>query len=202
MKKLLCALLAFTLCFSLVGCSGDSTGGTPTEVITSMLNNYKNKNFDDLNKYFDGNVNFVDDVTMNGKLDDATKELADLFLNRLTDIDFEVLDETIDDSGNSIVTVKITSHNVGEKLLEGVKTAVPLAVNLALSGESQKVITEKLFDALLSPVKNTTKTNVRTIDIRLVQKGNEWKISSNNLEFINSITGGFMDITNQLGFLN
>jgi len=140
---------------------------------------------------------------MHGQLDAADKAMAKLFLDRLTDIDFEVLNETVDESGNnSVVTIQITTHNVGEKLLEGVKAAVPLALNLAFSGKSETEIKNELFTALLTPVQNTTKTNIKTVDINLVQKGNEWKISSNNFAFINSITGGFMDITNQLNFLN
>ena len=55
------------------------------------LNNYKNQNFDALNKYFDGKVTFTDDLTMHGQLDAADKAMAKLFLDRLTDIDFEVL---------------------------------------------------------------------------------------------------------------
>jgi len=203
MKKLLCAILACTLCLSLVGCDSGLASGNPKDVITSMLNNYKNQNFDALNKYFDGKVTFTDDLTMHGQLDAADKAMTKLFLDRLTDIDFEVLNETVDESGNnSVVTIQITTHNVGEKLLEGVKAAVPLALNLAFSGKSETEIKNELFTALLTPVQNTTKTNIKTVDINLVQKGNEWKISSNNFAFINSITGGFMDITNQLNFLN
>ena len=142
------------------------------------------------------------DFTFGGLLDDADQALAKDFLDRLTDIDFEILDENMaEDSQKSTVTVKITAHNVGEKILEGVKTAVPLAVKLAFAKEDEKTITKEVFNALLTPVQSSTKSITKTININLTNKNGEWKIGTNNFDFINSITGGFNDITGQLDFL-
>ena len=202
MKKILSILLAFVLCIGLVACD-NGVSGNPKDVITSMLNNFKNQNFEELGKYFDGNVDFNKDFTFDGNLDSADAALAKEFLNRLTDIDFEILDESIsEDNKNSTVTIKITTHNIGEKLLEGVKEMVPLAIKLTFSQEEADEIKKQLFSALLKPVQSSTKSITKTISINLTNKNGEWKIgTNNNLEFLSSITGGFDDLKSQFDVL-
>ena len=202
MKKLFTLFCALLLSFSLIGC-GSTPSSTPQEVVTSMLENYKNQNFDALNNFFDGKVSFSKDLTLNGTLEEADSALMQTFLNKLCDIDFEIINETVAEDGKTaIVQVKIKSNNVGEKLTVGIKEALPLALKLAMNGTNQEELLSQVLTTLLTPVESAEKVIETTIDIDLTLKGNTWKIGNKNTELFNSITGGFMDIVDQLDFLN
>lgn len=201
MKRLLCLLLAFTLCIQLSACTSE-VNGNPQDVIAEMLNDFKNQNFDEVEKYFAEEVNFADALTFEGKLENIDTTLAKTFIDRITDIDFEILDSTIENGNNkSSVTVKITTHNIGEKIVEGIKVAAPLAVQLTFSKEDAISITNQVLNALLSPVQDSTKSITKTITIDLKNVNGEWMISPNNIDLLNTISGGFEDLSEQFNFL-
>lgn len=199
MKKFIQISLIFALCIGLFACNNTSNT-TPGETVSSMLNDFKNQNFNKLGDYFDGKISLEKNITMNGNLEDTKSETS--FLNKITDIDYEILDETISEDGSSAtVIVKITSHNIAEKLLEGVTNTLPKVIKITTSGKSAKEIKDELFNSVFSPLENTEKNVINSIEVYLKYKDNKWKISSKNSEFLSSITGGLMDIMNKFNFL-
>lgn len=201
MKKILQICLAFLLCVGLVGCGG-KTMGEPQKVVSDMLNSYKNQDFDALNKYFNDTISFTKDLTFDGQLEFVNSDTTKMFLERLCDIDFEIVNEKIDEANNTArVGVKITSHNISEKLLEGVKDAVSKAVSISFSETDPEEIAKQVFGALLEPVKNSTKSVKTNITVKLVKVNGQWKISTDNLDLLSAITGGFTSITNKLQLL-
>lgn len=201
MKKYLCIICTIFLSLSLCACNS-TPSTTPQEVVSSMLENYKAQNFDVLNDFFDGKVSFSKDLTLNGYLEEADIGLMQMFLDKLCDIDFEILNENISEDGKTaVVEVNIKANNVGEYLTTGIKEALPLALKLAMDGTSQEELMSQVINVLLSPVQNAQKVKETTFQIELIRKGNSWKIGNENTELFNSITGGFIDIVDELTFL-
>lgn len=194
MKSLFRTLLVTLFCIMLVACSNELSA---KDTVSSMLDSYKNQKWEECTNYFNGDDAFPD-IDL---IDDSTKGYETkqkLLMDTLCDIEYEILD--VEEKENSaIVKVEIKAMNVGEQFMKGMKEAIELALDLSTTELSQLEITNQMMDTMFKPLEDCERTCVATIEVHLVKENGKWVISP-NMEFINSIMGGLLDMTKQFSF--
>lgn len=199
MKKLLSMFLALGLCVSLVGCS--SGEAAPQDTVSAMIDTYKAQKLDELSNYYEGGDDFFEDGSdLNTELEAAEEELMNMFMEKLTDVDYTIENETIDED-TATVTVKITANNVGEKLAEGLQQAIVTALGLAFSETPEEEVNAIVAETMISPVENCEKTYENTVEVKLVKsEDGAWLLVSGdeNYDLANALTGGLMQFSDEL----
>lgn len=199
MKKLLSMFLALGMCVSLVGCS--SGEAAPQDTVSAMIDTYKAQKLDELSNYYEGGDDFFEDGSdLNTELEAAEEELMNMFMEKLTDVDYTIENETIDED-TATVTVKITANNVGEKLAEGLQQAIVTALGLAFSETSEEEINAIVAETMISPVENCEKNYENTVEVKLVKsEDGAWLLVSDdeNYDLANALTGGLMQFSDEL----
>lgn len=199
MKKLLSMFLALGMCVSLVGCS--SGEAAPQDTVSAMIDTYKAQKLDELSNYYEGGDDFFEDGSdLNTELEAAEEELMNMFMEKLTDVDYTIENETIDED-TATVTVKITANNVGEKLAEGLQQAIVTALGLAFSETPEEEVNAIVAETMISPVENCEKTYENTVEVKLVKsEDGAWLLVSGdeNYDLANALTGGLMQFSDEL----
>lgn len=199
MKKLLSMFLALGMCVTLVGCS--SGEAAPQDTVSAMIDTYKAQKLDELSNYYEGGDDFFEDGSdLNTELEAAEEELMNMFMEKLTDVDYTIENETVDED-TATVTVKITANNVGEKLAEGLQQAIVTALGLAFSETSEEEINAIIAETMISPVENCEKNYENTVEVKLVKsEEGTWLLVSGdeNYDLANALTGGLMQFSDEL----
>ncbi|MBR5795681.1 MAG: hypothetical protein IKY26_06015 [Erysipelotrichaceae bacterium] len=186
MKKIFVLLLSLLLITTLFGC-----GAKPSSIIKESFDEFKSLTYEEISSEYG--------FDLSGIVDDP--EFEKLFVELLQDFDYEILDETVD-GDTAVVTVKITSNNIGAKLQEGFTNALSMAFTLVFSDLTEDEITEKIAETILEPLNECEKTFVNTVDVKLTKTDDGWDVlEENNRDFYNAFLGGLYDFSDYISKL-
>lgn len=197
MKKLLKLFLVVGLCVSLVGCSAPKKEPQPKDTVADLLDSYKAQDFEKVSTFFSDDLIDQEDLNLND-IPESQKELQQLVYDKLTDIDYTIDEETVNDN-QATVKVTITANNVGTQLTKGIGEAFTLAFSLGFSGATEEEIEKQTTEAMFAPLKECEKNLTYTVDVNL-EKDSEgkWIISDDNKALVNAMSGGLLDVVEEL----
>lgn len=197
MKRFLSIVMVAILSFTLVGCGN---GPTPTETSDTFMQAIKNIDWDSF-------VSVYEDASENEKLlnlSDEDRQILDDIkasnMAKMFDVSYEISNEKID-GDTATVDIKMTTYNI-EKLFQAI---LPQLMQLSVNVNTADMDEDELFEEVMKLTESKmgtlkSKNFTTTATIKLIQKDGEWKVASltNNKKFINGITGGLLDLVENI----
>ena len=198
MKKVLSLVMVAILSFTMVGCNSSPTPTETADTCIKALQALDLGSFASVYDEADGEENIM------STLDEDDKQLLEDIKNssiaKLLDFDYTLSNEKIDGE-KATVDVKITTYSVEAAF----KALIPKFFAFAMSEEAANMKDDQLTEKVLKMVeaemdKITTKDYTTTATINLVQRDGEWKVAplDNNEKLLNGLTGGLMDLANNM----
>lgn len=200
MKKKLCSLLLIlALVLSFSACSTPS----PTEVTTAFLQAVKEQNTEDMaDLYAEGSWSLSEEAGEEADLeedDELSQYSMDEVFPKLSEFDYEVLEEKIDGE-KATVDVKITTYNLGDTFTAFVGEYLAQALTLAFSDADEDAIAALGASLFKEKAADMEKTYTETVSIPLSQVDGAWVVDEIDEEspLINALTGGLIDALDTL----
>ena len=200
MKKKLCSLLLIlALVLSFSACSTPS----PTEVTTAFLQAVKEQNTEDMTGlYAEGSWSLSEEAGEEADLeedDELSQYSMDEVFPKLSEFDYEVLEEKIDGE-KATVDVKITTYNLGDTFTAFVGEYLAQALTLAFSEADEDAIAALGASLFKEKAADMEKTYTETVSIPLSQVDGAWVVDEIGEEspLINALTGGLIDALDTL----
>lgn len=180
MKKIIALLLVLLTIFSFAACSKTKS---PKDVLERDLKTFVKANFDE-------------DGALDGLYDLLGKKYTDKFVSLLKEFDYEILEETLNDT-TATVKVKITTYPFGQMYIEAIGEYVLQAISLAFSNPdiTEEEIAQLLGDIIIEKMNTLEKTYTQTLDVTYILEGDQWVIDNDSTVDIltNVIFGGMME---------
>ena len=205
----ICAALCVIIGIAFTACGGSKTSDemTPSETVSAFLDAFKNEDEATLKQVYAGEANDFLSAYEDGALDkDIPKELLDSLMAKWYDFDYKVNGETIAEDGKTAtVDVTITTYDM-TAVFNNFYTEFMNRALEQYSGNSNDVseeeYTKMAYEVLQEEIDKATKKNYEgDATLSLTKTDGKWlvdKIDENNEEFLNVITGGLMDVLNDI----
>lgn len=205
MKRLSTLLLALLLVVTMTSCGNTQA---PKEVATGYLQEVQKEATESVEKVESGDVEELNEMfQMNieaeqfEKFSDEAKTAWKDFMKKLADFDFEVKDEKIaEDEKTATVTVSITTYNLGEKFQVTMSDLMTNAFALSMSGKSEDEIVSELITSMFTEMNKAEKDYKKDVTLTLENTDDGWEVNEDNEELTNALTGGMVDVANQMTF--
>nr|WP_315025071.1 DUF4878 domain-containing protein [uncultured Aminipila sp.] len=197
MKKKLSLLLVLVLCFTLFSCVKQPT---PTDVANSYLSAIKSNDTEQLTKLYAGDISTVSfQAAYDDMSDSFSKELAKNLTTKFTSFEYKISNEIIKDD-KATVDVTIKTYNLGDAFKSAISEYITEGISLAISGTSEEEINKLLEDKLSKKINEATFDYESTTPLSLTKTEDGWIIDeySNDSEFLNALTGGIIDTSNDM----
>ena len=205
----ICAALCVIIGVAFTACGGSKTSDemTPSETVSAFLDAFKNEDEATLKQVYAGEANDFLSAYEDGALDkDIPKELLDSLMAKWYDFDYKVNGETIAEDGKTAtVDVTITTYDM-TAVFNNFYTEFMNRALEQYSGNSNDVseeeYTKMAYEVLQEEIDKATEKNYEgDATLSLTKTDGKWivdKIDENNEEFLNVITGGLMDVLNDI----
>ena len=205
----ICAALCVIIGVAFTACGGSKTSDemTPSETVSAFLDAFKNEDEATLKQVYAGEANDFLSAYEDGALDkDIPKELLDSLMAKWYDFDYKVNGETIAEDGKTAtVDVTITTYDM-TAVFNNFYTEFMNRALEQYSGNSNNVpkeeYTKMAYEVLQEEIDKATEKNYEgDATLSLTKTDGKWivdKIDENNEEFLNVITGGLMDVLNDI----
>lgn len=196
-KRLAAIVMSLALVFTVTAC-GDKSA--PKDAVDAHIKEVKTEAKESMKDIKSGDASELgemmgmseEDMKMLESLDgEAVESMKGLF-EKISDFDYELLDENIDGE-TATVKVKITTYNIGDKLSEGMSKAISNAMAYAFSGMSEEEITKKLIAEMLVPIKDAEKNYTKEVEVKVNKVDGEWEVEKDNEALSNALSGGVME---------
>ena len=198
----ICAALCVIVGIAFTACGGSKVSDdmTPSETVSTFLDAFKAQDEETMNKVYAGDGNDFMSAYEDGALDkDIPKELLDSMMAKWYDFDYKVNGKT------ATVDVTITTYDM-VSVFNNFYTAFMERALDQFSGNSNNVdqeeYTKMAYEVLQEELdKATEKTYEGDATLSLTKTDGKWlvdKIDENNKEFLNVITGGLMEVLNDI----
>lgn len=197
MKKKLSLLLVLVLCFTLFSCVKQPT---PTDVANSYLSAIKSNDTEQLTKLYAGDISTISfQAACDDMSDSFSKELAKNLTTKFTSFEYKISNEIIKDD-KATVDVTIKTYNLGDAFKSAISEYITEGISLAISGTSEEEINKLLEDKLSKKINEATFDYESTVPLSLTKTEDGWIIDeySNDSEFLNALTGGIIDTSNDM----
>lgn len=194
MKKIISIVLVSLLCIGIVGCSKQAS---PSDIVNNYMKTKISEAKNDLSEYLGDSSDKTSDLF------GGSEELNKEFCKLLTDLDYKVSNEEIDED-YATVDLTVTTYDFRTFLSNVLTDYISKAFSIALSGGSDEDIAKELQEissTRLEETKNNGKTYTDTITIDLIKGEEGWIIDPDyDLEIIaNVFSGGMGDVSKLLG---
>ena len=205
----ICAALCVIIGIAFTACGGSKTSDemTPSETVSAFLDAFKNEDEATLKQVYAGEANDFLSAYEDGALDkDIPKELLDSLMAKWYDFDYKVNGETIAEDGKTAtVDVTITTYDM-TAVFNNFYTEFMNRALEQYSGNSNDVseeeYTKMAYEVLQEEIDKATEKNYEgDATLSLTKTDGKWivdKIDENNEEFLNVISGGLMDVLNDI----
>lgn len=198
MKKVICAILALLLVFSLAGCSGEK----PEEVVERVTQAIKEGKI----KSVRGNIDLSAlDKLFPASEEESKKETDETLLSDGQATAFPV-EKTLDkitvkilssekDGDNAIVKAECTAVDLTEFLKGYMQKSMEMALDFTKDDAAKDEELNKYAADYLAQEDVPMKTT--TVDIKLTKSDKTWKITSTT-EYLDALTGGYLSTVQSL----
>lgn len=198
MKKVICAILALLLVFSLAGCSGEK----PEEVVERVTQAIKEGKI----KSVRGNIDLSAlDKLFPASEEESKKETDETLLSDGQATAFPV-EKTLDkitvkilssekDGDNAIVKAECTAVDLTEFLKGYMQKSMEMALDFTKDDAAKDEELNKYAADYLAQEDVPMKTT--TVDIKLTKSDKTWKITSTT-EYLDALTGGYLSTMQSL----
>lgn len=198
MKKVICAILALLLVFSLAGCSGEK----PEEVVERVTQALKEGKI----KSVRGNIDLSAlDKLFPASEEESKKETDETLLSDGQATAFPV-EKTLDkitvkilssekDGDNAIVKAECTAVDLTEFLKGYMQKSMEMALDFTKDDAAKDEELNKYAADYLAQEDVPMKTT--TVDIKLTKSDKTWKITSTT-EYLDALTGGYLSTVQSL----
>ena len=205
MKKYISLLLVFVLIFTFVSCgSSNSSEGsdlTPTETLDAFIQALKAKDFDTLQKYYEGEIG---DLSMLQEEDDsALSGIVEGLMDKILDFEYTLDNEVITED-TATVDLHFKTYDLGKIMQDLITAILSDATALGLAGldqeemeaEVNEIMTQKFNEA----IENAEKDLDIPVTMDLVKKDGSWVVKdiSEKDDFMNALSGGLLEFTEGL----
>uniref|UniRef100_UPI003FEFE600 hypothetical protein n=1 Tax=Candidatus Fimivicinus sp. TaxID=3056640 RepID=UPI003FEFE600 len=192
MKKVICAILALLLVFSLAGCSGEK----PEEVVERVTQAIKEGKIESVR----GNIDLSAlDKLFPASEEESKRETDETLLSDGQETSFPV-EKTLDkitvkilssekDGDNATVKAECTAVDLTEFLKGYMQKSMEMALDFTKDDAAKDEELNKYATDYLSQEDVPLKTT--TVDIKLTKSDKTWKITSTT-EYLDSLTGGYL----------
>ncbi|MBQ9014859.1 MAG: hypothetical protein IJ109_01950 [Firmicutes bacterium] len=207
----ICAALCVILGIAFTACGGNETkvsgDMTPGETVSTFLDAFKNQDEETLKQVYAGESNDFLSTYEDGALDeDIPKEILDGLLAKWFDFDYKVEGEQIAEDGKTAsVDVTITTYDMTKVFNNFYQEFMSRALE-QFSGSANSVTEEdyskmayEILQEELGGIKD--KDHEGKASLTLTKSGDQWivdEITEDNKDFLNAITGGLMDVLNDV----
>ena len=186
------------------GCgNAGSSDMTPTQTVETFLDAFKAQDEEAMDQVYAGDGNDFMSAYESRQSDDAlTQTIQDELMTKWYDFDYQVTGETISEDGTTAtVDLKITTYDMKTVFNNFYQEYMGQALE-QFSGNSNNVTTED-YNRLAAEIlkeeidKATEKDYTGETSLNLTKTDGRWivdKIGDENRDFQNTITGGFMDV--------
>ena len=197
-KKFLALITAAALSVILVACGGskDDSPSATTETFLKAVKEQDQKTLKSI--YLGGDGDGIIPDSDIGASD--TKILTDQTLrSKLFDFDYVIQKEKTE-GDTAVVPVEITTYPLGDVFTEWFREFIAKAFSVDMIGATSEDLQKDAMEALQEKLKNLEKNYKSKVNIHLEKKNADWKISdfNGNLDFLNAVTGGFLDSLQKL----
>lgn len=198
MKKVICAILALLLVFSLAGCSGEK----PEEVVERVTQAIKEGKIESVR----GNIDLSAlDKLFPASEEESKRETDETLLSEGQETSFPV-EKTLDkitvkilssekDGDNATVKAECTAVDLTEFLKGYMQKSMEMALDFTKDDASKDEELNKYATDYLSQEDVPLKTT--TVDIKLTKSDKTWKITSTT-EYLDALTGGYLSAVQSL----
>lgn len=184
-RKVLIILCTIMVAFSLIGCSKQVE--EPTAVAAKFLDSVKQYNPDTMKQYMvDASSLIPEEGTFEAKL---AKTI-------FTNITYEQPTLVSQEGDKAVVKVKITAPDMMKISEQAINEVVGAAFTSGTSDNTDQIMEDSFLKSLNAPEKPMTTTETK---ISMEKSGGSWKVSSNNEELANSLTGNLVKAFEDLG---
>lgn len=198
MKKVICAILALLLVFSLAGCSGEK----PEEVVERVTQAIKEGKIESVK----GNIDLSAlDKLFPASEEESKKATDETLLSEGQETAFPV-EKTLDkitvkilssekDGDNATVKAECTAVDLTEFLKGYMQKSMEMALDFTKDDAAKDEELNKYATDYLSQENVPMKTT--TVDIKLTKSDKTWKITSTT-EYLDALTGGYLSTVQSL----
>lgn len=198
MKKVICAVLALLLIFSLAGCSGEK----PEEVVERVTQAIKEGKIESVR----GNIDLSAlDKLFPASEEESKKETDETLLSDGQETAFPV-EKTLDkitvkilssekDGNNATVKAECTAVDLTEFLKGYMQKSMEMALDFTKDDTAKDEELNKYAADYLAQEDVPMKTT--TVDIKLTKSDKTWKITSTT-EYLDALTGGYLSTVQSL----
>lgn len=198
MKKVICAILALLLVFSLAGCSGEK----PEEVVERVTQAIKEGKIESVR----GNIDLSAlDKLFPASEEESKRETDETLLSDGQETSFPV-EKTLDkitvkilssekDGDNATVKAECTAVDLTEFLKGYMQKSMEMALDFTKDDAAKDEELNKYATDYLSQEDVPLKTT--TVDIKLTKSDKTWKITSTT-EYLDALTGGYLSAVQSL----
>ena len=181
MKKLTALLLVFILAVSAAACAKIPS---PSELMDDALQQLKQTDYAK-------DSEFADLIASIGE------DNAETFTDLLSDFDYEILEETVNDD-SATVTVKITTYPFGQMYLEAAQEYILQVFSIAFSNPdiTDEELVQILQDILKDKMSTLEKTYTKTVDVDFVLKDEGWELDYTDIydtKLFDAFMGGMIE---------
>lgn len=207
----ICAALCVIIGIAFTACGGSNSKTsdemTPSETVSAFLDAFKNEDEATLKQVYAGEANDFLSAYEDGALDkDIPKELLDSLMAKWYDFDYKVNGETIAEDGKTAtVDVTITTYDMTAVFNNFYTEFMNRAMEQYSDNSndvSKEEYTKMAYEVLQEEIDKATEKNYEgDATLSLTKTDGKWvvdKIDENNKEFLNVITGGLMDVLNDI----
>lgn len=204
MKKFLSLVVAVALCLTFTACGKTES---PGQAVDKYLKDSKSQAVSSIEDFEKGDAaEIVDELGLDDdmlkSLDDSSKEEMLGVIKKVCDFDYEITKEEITKENESaVVTVNITSYNLGEQFSKSISNLMNDAMSWAMSGKSEEEVTNEIIKTMFEDLNKAEKNYKKEVKFKLDYKDDKWIVDEDNDDFENAITGGMMDAADSLNSL-
>lgn len=199
MKKLLCAILALALTFSVAGCAGAAPETKPDEAVKGFFEAAKQFDFAAMNKFVNPDKP-IDESSLNME-DESEKAFVDYFKENAKKITYSIKGSEV--SGDTATVTVDCKYIDGATLFQDVMTEyMEKAMEDALNGKeiSEEEATSQMMQLLKDKQASAEPTYIETtIPLKCVKINNQWYIEDVGTEIENMITSNFANMSGEAG---
>ena len=209
-KKLIGISISMILLFLMGACGNQSAeitdDMTPSQTVEAFLQSFKTQAWDNMDEIYEGKgEEFASAYGLGDDEDETSAALRDAFMSKLYDFDYKVEGEKISDDGKT-ATVDITTkaYNMVTVFNNFYQAFMDKALETYTnkSGKMEEADVEKMAISILQEqVDAAEKDYEGKAAIKLTKTGDRWvvdRIDENNPDFLNAISGGMLDVANDV----
>ncbi|GAW91188.1 DUF4352 domain-containing protein [Calderihabitans maritimus] len=189
LKKYLSVLLVGVL----VVIAGCSAGPTPKQVTNDFLKALQDGDIETAKTFVVSDKNLVENYFEN----EEAEKTAKLILSRIT---YEVGDYSVD-GDTAVVNAKITSPDLLRIVGKAIQEMLPMAFAAAFSESTSQEAVDKMLEQYLENSISDPNAPMTTsqVKINLVKANGTWKISQDNDDLLNAVTGNIAKAFSMVG---